>query len=110
MTSINRFLAGQSHYFKECLDARAAFEKSVIWGESEEGQDCNLDAFLSAKSAGMQAFRLQISSDDVPALLKGNEYLTRWWKEGWNWSEESVIMDACPCCNDGTGNPCPDHG
>jgi hypothetical protein len=110
MTSISRFLAGQSRYFKECLDARTAFEKSLIWGDSEEGLDYNIDACMSAQSAGMQAFRLGMSSDDVPVLLKTNEYLTRWWTDGWDNAEESLIMESCPGCNDGTGNPCHDHG
>lgn len=110
MTSINRFLTSQAKYFSECLNARVEFEKSVIWGDTETGLDHNFEAYQGAKCAGYKAFRMGISYFKVPELFQRNNYLTDWWKEGWDDAEEMKSMDQCHGCNDGTGNPCHTHG
>lgn len=110
MTSINKFLAAQASYFKGCLHARASFEKSMIWGESDEGLDYRMEAFMKAESLGHQAHRMGISIEEVPALLKVNQWLVVRWKDGWDMADDSADMAHCPECNNGTGNPCTIHG
>lgn len=110
MTSINRFLTSQAKYFSECLDARVEYEKSVIWGNSDEGTELETEAYMSARNAGYSAFKMGIDQDDVPGLLQRDENLVNWWKDGWDAADEMLEMSACHGCNDGTGNPCHTHG
>lgn len=110
MTSVDRFLSSQAQYFSQCLDARVEFEKSVIWGDTQAGEDHNMEACMHARDAGYSAFKMGIDQDDLPGLIRQNEYLSRWWADGWDSAEEMAEMNDCHGCNDGTGNPCHIHG
>jgi len=65
---------------------------------------------MLAHVQGREDFTRGRDADDVPPLLADVAELASAWEDGWNAAEESVAMVACSGCNDGSGNPCPNHG
>jgi hypothetical protein len=110
MSVISQIATQLRKHLEYCLNARAAFEKSILLGECDQGFDENVESWQNAEAAGRQAFLLDVDRTDVPALFRSSRALTLWWQDGWDYALNGVMIEGCDSCNDGTGNPCPCHG
>ncbi|WP_459203478.1 hypothetical protein ACQVRV_00025 (plasmid) [Ralstonia pseudosolanacearum] len=82
--------------------------KILVLVDAEAGNDQMMEALMKAECLGHADYHG--GRDDAPVLFQGESALVDAWERGWDSLAELAVMDACPGCNDGTGNPCSIHG
>lgn len=95
--------------FMRGLTIRSTFALSrVLLAVSDlEANDRKSMAIMSAESMGQLDFYKDLPP---PLLFQDEPELLEAWEAGWDFSEELFAMSKCSDCNDGTGNPCVEHG
>ena len=89
------------------LEIRAAFALATVAKIVDPDTDAMMMVVIDAECQGRVDYT---NGDALPTMFADEPVLRRAWKRGNRDGELSAEIDACPHCNDGTGNPFHVHG
>jgi hypothetical protein len=92
------------------LDVRVLLARARIMEliDADEAQDMYYEVMNGAMCEGMQDALNGISRP--PILFRDEKLLISGWHDGFVYKLESMEMEECWECHNGTGNPCSVHG
>ncbi|KWN65955.1 hypothetical protein [Burkholderia stagnalis] len=89
------------------LEIRAAFALAKVAQIVDPDSNEMLMVVMNAESQGHIDY---LNGEALPTMFADEPVLRRAWRRGNRDGALSAEIEACPHCNDGTGNPCHVHG